>query len=218
MNDNEAGTALVRDLRWQIEQMGPRRIKNSAGNTYNPSHYKRGLDSAVLNGDQAVVEFVRGFLYKPPSGGVQKLQDADALDLACESLVADADKPYAHLFTDKDRAAARERLAPYIGAIDARKAARNSRIDTRRAKLPADVTELRALAGAAASSEDAIAINSRILEQEPEDVVALNRLGRAYEALDDFESAADAFRKVLDVEPQNAIATRRLWDVERRVG
>lgn len=218
MNDREAGTALVRDLHWQLDQMGPRRIKNSAGNPYNPSHYKRGLDSAVRHGNQAVVEYVRGVLYKPSNGGVQKLEDADALDLACESLVADADKPYAHLFTDGDREAACGRLAPHISAIDARKAARRTRIDTHRAQLPTDVTQLRALAGDALGSEDVLAINLRILERVPQDVVALNRLGRAYEALGAFESAADAFRRALDVDPQNAIAKRRLWDVERRVG
>jgi hypothetical protein len=50
MEDREAATALARDLRWQIEQMGPRGIKNSAGNPYNPSYYKRGLTNAVERG------------------------------------------------------------------------------------------------------------------------------------------------------------------------
>ena len=50
-----------------------------------------------------MVEYVRGYLYKPPSDGYKKLEDADALDLACESLVQDERKPYAHLFTDEDR-------------------------------------------------------------------------------------------------------------------
>ncbi len=218
MDDREAGTALVRDLRRQIEQMGPRGIKNSAGHPYNPSYYKRGLNDAVERGQQGVVDYVRGFLSKPPSGGYKKLEDADALDLACESLVADADKPYSHLFTDAERQAARDRLAPHLKAIDARKAARRTRIETRRAELPADVTELRALSGDAVGSEDAIAINLRILERTPDDVVALNRLGRAYETLRLFEAAAEAFRKVLAVDPQNAIAKRRLRDVERRVG
>lgn len=218
MEDREAGTALVRDLHWQINQMGPRGIKNSAGNPYNPSYYKRGLTNAACRGEHAVVEYVRGYLYKAPSGGYKKLQDADALDLACEALVADADKPYSHLFSNDDREAARDRLGPHIKAIDARKAARRTRIDARRAQLPEDVTELRALAGAAKSSEDAIAINLRILERTPDDVVALNRLGRAYEALGAFEPAADVFRKVLEVDPDNPIASRRLRDVERRIG
>ena len=69
MDDREAGAALVRDLHWQIDQMGPRGIKNTAGNPYNPSYYKRGLSKAVERGKPAVVEYVRGYLYKPPSGG-----------------------------------------------------------------------------------------------------------------------------------------------------
>ena len=65
---------------------------------------------------------MRRFLYKPPSDGYKKLEEADSLDLACESLVMDANKPYASLFTDADRAAARARLAPHIEAIETRKA------------------------------------------------------------------------------------------------
>jgi tetratricopeptide (TPR) repeat protein len=218
MDEPEPGTALVRDLHWQIEQMGPRGIKNSAGNPYKPSYYKRGLNNAVVRGEQAVVEYVRGYLYKAPSGGYKKLQDADSLDLACEALVADAEKPYSHLFTDDDRQAARDRLAPHIKAIDARKSARTTRIEKRRLQLPDDVTELRALAGDAVGSEDSIAINLRILERTPDDVVALNRLGRAYEALGLFDAAGETFGKVLAIDPHNPIAERRLRDCERRVG
>ena len=218
MNDREASTELVHDLRWQIDQMGPRGIKNSAGNPYNPSYYKRGLNTAAERGRQAVVEYVRGYLSKPPSDGYKKLEDADSLDLACEALVADADKPYSQLFTDGDRQAARDRLAPHIEAIEARKAASRTRIEARRARLPADVAELRALAGDAVSAEDAVAISLRILEQTPDDVVALNRLGRAYEALGLRDAAGDAFGRVLAIDPQNAIAKRRLRDLQRRVG
>jgi hypothetical protein len=85
----------------------------------------------------AVVEYVRGYLYKPPSDGYQKLEVADSLDLACESLVADGTKPYAHLFTDRDRAAARRRLAPHAAAIASRKAADNERVEAARAELRA---------------------------------------------------------------------------------
>jgi tetratricopeptide (TPR) repeat protein len=218
MDEPEPGTALVRDLYWQIDQMGPRGIKNSAGNPYKPSYYKRGLSNAAVRGEQAVVEYVRGYLYKAPSGGYKKLQDADSLDLACEALVADADKPYSHLFTDEDRQAARDRLTPHTEAIDARKAARTTRIESRRAQLPDDVTELRALACDAVGSEDTIAINLRILERTPDDVVALNRLGRAYEALGLFDAASEAFGRVIAIDPHNPIAERRLRDIERRVG
>jgi hypothetical protein len=135
MNEREAVEALISDLHWQIDQMAPRGIKNEAGHVYNPSYYRRGLQTAIDRGDQEVVEYVRRYLYKPPSDGYKKLEDADALDLACESLVADQSKPYAVLFSDADRAAAHERLAPHIGAIEERKAAQRARIEKARAEL-----------------------------------------------------------------------------------
>jgi hypothetical protein len=135
MTDQEAIGALVGDLQWQIDQMRTRRIKNNAGNPYNPAYYKRGLEDAIDRGGLAVAEYVRGFLYKAPSGGYQRLEAADALDLACESLVALEDKPYVSLFSDEDREAARDRLAPHLDAIAARRAARRDRIDAARAKL-----------------------------------------------------------------------------------
>src|SRR3954469_24910361 len=145
MDERDAIAALVSDLHWQIDQLRPRGIKDSAGNPYNPSYYKRGLQSAINRGGLAVAEYIRRYLYKPPSGGYKKLEEADSLDLACEALVADESKPYSHLFTDGDRAAARARLAPHIEAIRARKTAMTSRIEARGSQLPQDVEELRQL-------------------------------------------------------------------------
>src|SRR4051794_33043065 len=128
MGDREAIDALVSDLHWQIDQLKPRGIKNNVGQPYNPSYYKRGLQNAIDRGGLAVAEYVRGYLYKPPSDGYKKLEDADSLDLACETLVADASKPYAYLFSTADRTAARARLAPHVEAIEARKAEERARI------------------------------------------------------------------------------------------
>src|SRR4051812_26921165 len=155
MNDREAIAALVSDLHWQIDQLRPRGIKDNAGNPYNPSYYKRGLQNAIDRGGVAVADYVRRYLYKPPSDGYKKLEDADSLDLACEALVADETKPYAHLFTDRDRAAARTRLAPHIDAIRARKTAMRSRIDARRSQLPEDLEELHQVASQTADPEEA---------------------------------------------------------------
>lgn len=135
MKDNEAIHALISDLHWQIDQMKPRGIKDRAGNPYNPSYYKRGLENAIQRGGTEVAEYVKRFLYKPPSDGFEKLEATDSLDLACEFLVADEDKPYAQLFTDADRVTARERLAPHAAAIEARKTERRADIDAARAKL-----------------------------------------------------------------------------------
>src|SRR3954465_6859581 len=99
MNERDAIAALVSDLHWQIDQLRPRGIKDKAGNPYTPSYYKRGLGIAVERGGLAVVDYVKRYLYKPPSDGYKKLEDADSLDLTCESLVADEGKPYAYLFT-----------------------------------------------------------------------------------------------------------------------
>ena len=135
MDDRAAVDALISDLHEQIDQFKPRGIKNSAGKTYVPSRYKPRLEEAIERGGFEVVEFVRRFVHKPPSEAYKKLEDADSLDLACEALVADESRPYAHLFTDADRVAARQRLAPHVQAIAAREAERRERIDAGRRKL-----------------------------------------------------------------------------------
>jgi hypothetical protein len=132
MNEHDAVSALVSDLYEQIDEMKARGIKNRAGHPYNPSYYKRGLENAIARGGLEVVEYVRRFLVKPPSDGYKKLEEADSLDLACEALVADAERPYAFLFSDTDREAAEQRLAPHIAAIDARKKYERDRIDAAR--------------------------------------------------------------------------------------
>jgi hypothetical protein len=135
VDDKQAVEALISDLYWQIDQLAPRGIKDAAGNPYNPSYYKRGLENAIERGGDAVVEYVRGFLYRSPSDGYKKLEEADSIDLACEALVVDEEKPYAHLFTAADRDAARQRLAPHVAAIGARKAEQRARIDAARAEF-----------------------------------------------------------------------------------
>ena len=135
MDDREAIAALVSDLYWQIDQMKPRGIRDKAGNPYNPSYYKRGLKTAVSGGGLSVAEFVKHHLTKAPSASYKKLEESDSLDLACEALVVAEGKPYESLFSDEDRAAARERLGSHVEAIAAGKAARRARIDAARAKL-----------------------------------------------------------------------------------
>jgi tetratricopeptide (TPR) repeat protein len=202
---------------WQIDQLQQRGIKDKAGNPYNPSYYKRGLNNAIARGGLAVADYVRRYVYKAPSDGYRKLEEADSLDLACEALVADDEKPYAGLFSDADRDAARARLAPYIAAIEARKAATQARISARHAELAGeDVARLRQLAAATTDAEEAIAINTAILGQAPDDGVAMNRLGRAYEACGSIALAQQTFRAALAADPSNSIAAQRLRDLTRR--
>jgi tetratricopeptide (TPR) repeat protein len=215
MNDHDAIAALVGDLHWQIDQLGPRGIKDSAGNPYNPAYYKRGLRNAIDRGDLAVAEYVRGYLYKAANDGYRKLEEADSLDLACEALVADEGKPYAHLFTETDRAKARKRLARHVDAIAERKAAMSARIDARRSELPDDVAQLREHAAEATQPEEAIAVNTAILQHAPDDSVAMNRLGRAYEAIGSIAQAKATFERAVEADPNNTIAIGRLRDLVR---
>ena len=76
MDEHSAIAALINDLHAQIDQLKPRGIKDNAGNPYNPSYYKRGLDNAIERGGFAVADYVRGYLHKPPSDGYRKLEIA----------------------------------------------------------------------------------------------------------------------------------------------
>lgn len=219
MDERTAINALVSDLHWQIDQMPKRGIKDAAGNPYNPTYYKRGLQNAVNRGGRAVADYILGYLNRSPSDGYKKLEDADSLDCACEALIADETKPYAWLFTDEERAAARKRLAPYLAAIETRKRKTAERIERLRAELPDDVDALRSMAENADDDDAAlvVAVNLRHLERAPDDVPSFIRLGRAYEALNNDAAALEAYEDAVLRAPQNAIANRRLADLERRL-
>ena len=62
----------------------------------------------------------------------------------------------------------------------------------------------------------AVAINEAIVEQDQDDVVAHNRLGRAYAGVGLPERAEVAFARVLELDPGNPIATRRLAELGRK--
>ena len=135
MDDERAIKALTADLQWQIDQLGPRGIKNTAGNPFVPTAFKRKLTEAIHAGDDAVAELVATVVRKPPSQGFKRLEAAGSLDLAPELLVADGDRPYAHLFSDEDRELARARIGPHLETIAARTAEHRSRVDAAREKL-----------------------------------------------------------------------------------
>jgi len=216
VDDAVAIAALISDLNWQIDQITRRGIKDNAGKPYRPSYYQRGLKNAIDRGGRAVVEYVRGYVYKAPSDGYRKLEEADSLDLANEALVADEAKLYAHLFSDADRKAARARLAPHMEAIERRKAASRERIAVQRLELPTDIAALRKLAEMTDAPEAAIAINEAIVSQVPQDIAALNRLGRAYVAIGATDEARKRFNDVIAIDPHNGVATRRLQELAAR--
>ena len=216
MVDASAISALVSDLYWQIDQLPRRGIKNSAGKPYRPSRYARGLENAIDRGGLSVPEYVRSYLYKPRTDGYRTLEEADSLDLTAEALVADESKPYAYLFTYADREVARARLAPHFAAIERRKAASRERIAVQVSRLPTDIASLRELAITPHDPEADIAINEAIVSQAPDDIAALNRLGRAYVTIDAINEAIKRFKKVIAIDPNNGIATRRLGELIAR--
>src|ERR1017187_1992558 len=59
MDDRDAIAALISDLHRQIDQLGPRGIKDNAENPYNPSYYKWGLQNAIDRGGLSVADYVR---------------------------------------------------------------------------------------------------------------------------------------------------------------
>ena len=60
------------------------------------------------------------------------------------------------------------------------------------------------------SWKEAVAVNQSILEVFPNDVEALNRLGRAYLELGEYQEADAAYRRTTEIDPYNAIAVKNL--------
>jgi len=58
--------------------------------------------------------------------------------------------------------------------------------------------------------EEAVVVNKRITERFPGDIGAYNRLGRALTELGEFAQAKEAYNKVLELAPLNAIAAKNL--------
>jgi len=69
-----------------------------------------------------------------------------------------------------------------------------------------------------ANWEEAVELNSIILQDNPRNIPALNRLGRAYTELDQKDSAFDVYNKVLKLDKFNPIATRCLRLLPDKVG
>ena len=81
--------------------------------------------------------------------------------------------------------------------------------------MPDDLAQLREQAAHATQPEDAIAVNTAILRHAPDDSVAMNRLGRAYEAIGSIAQAKQTFQHAVEVDPDNTIAIGRLRDLLR---
>ena len=194
-------------------------VLDRARRPYRAIRFERKLDS-VASDPVELLEYVRG-MARRTSDGLEALVEYNRLDLSVETLIIDESKIYAPLFSADDRAAAKAKLARQTGQVEAlardraqqvldKEAATEERLSAIRSELPDDVEELRTLASKAVDCEDAIAINSSILDQVPTDIVALNRLGRAYQELKWIDQARHAFQRVLELDPSNPIAAARL--------
>ena len=62
--------------------------------------------------------------------------------------------------------------------------------------------------------EDAVTINTQIIDRFQKDAEAFNRLGRAYLSLGNLDDAKDAYSKALRADPANLIARRNLQRLE----
>ena len=58
--------------------------------------------------------------------------------------------------------------------------------------------------------EEAVVVNKSISERFPSDIGAYNRLGRALTELGEFAQAKEAYNKVMELAPRNAIAAKNL--------
>jgi hypothetical protein len=65
-------------------------------------------------------------------------------------------------------------------------------------------------AALAGSWDKAVQLNSALFEDYPEDIDTLNRLGHAYAELGQVNKASATYKKVLEMDPYNPIATRNL--------
>jgi hypothetical protein len=206
---------------WEIARALPTSgVLDRGRRPYRAIRFERKLES-VRRDPAGLLSYITG-MARRTSDGLEALVQYDRIDLSVEQrLILDEDKIYAPLFTAEDRAAAREKLADWGTQIEQlardraeqdrdQSAQGDARVAALRATLPVDLAELRTIAAAANEPEEMIAANQCILEQQPNDVVALNRLGRAFEAVGWDEAACVSFEKVLEIDPGNAIAKRRL--------
>jgi len=221
----EEHRALRDDCRAIAEALPTSGVLDRARRPYHAIRFERKLDD-LANDAAGLLEYVRG-MARRTSEGLDALVEYNRLDLSVEMLIIDESKVYAPLFTVEDRNAAKAKLARRAGRVEdvardraqklqRKEAAREARIAAIRSSLPGEIGRLKALASSVGEPEKAIAINTSILDKEPSDVIALNRLGRAYEAIGLTGEAIVAFQSVLEIDPKNRIAAGRLRGLRRQ--
>jgi tetratricopeptide (TPR) repeat protein len=221
----EQHRALLNDCRELAGALPASGVLDRGRRPYRAIRFERKLD-AVEHDPAGLLEYIRG-MARRTSEGLEALVEYNRLDLSVETLIIDQSKVYAPLFTPEDRAAAQAKIARQAGEVvqvardreqqlRAEEAARQARIAAVRARLPQEIDQLKKLAAESSDPEEAIAINTSILGQVSRDVVALNRLGRAFEALGSIDQARWSFQQAIEIDPSNQIASRRLADLNRQ--
>ena len=71
-------------------------------------------------------------------------------------------------------------------------------------------------AAKAANWEEAVTVNLQILDQDPKNVGALNRMGIAYLQMSKKNKARDCFRKVIEIDKTNNIAKKQLVRIKSK--
>lgn len=76
--------------------------------------------------------------------------------------------------------------------------------------------QVQAIAAALSNDwENAVTLNQKILQDNPSDPDALNRLGYAFKELGRIEEAQEIFNRVLTIDPCNTIATKNLLKMNK---
>ena len=66
--------------------------------------------------------------------------------------------------------------------------------------------------------EEAIALNKSLVEENPQDIDALNRLALAFSIIGKIKDAKSTYLKVVNIDPLNAIALRNLRKIKEKNG
>jgi tetratricopeptide (TPR) repeat protein len=210
-------------LQWQDIFRTEIHVRLDNGSRYVPNGGSQGVQ-LLRKGVNAFDEAIRiwsGLTDDPDSGtqGYDRIVDQAGIEYTWEWFLIDPSRPWANavpeLVRDRIEADLDRRDRDALARAKAKAAARQQRIATHQSELPEELSALRRLAVETRDAEAAIAINSAIARQDEADLAALNRLGRAYQAMGMTGEAKKIFHRVLALDPGNTIAGRRLTELNR---
>jgi len=210
-------------LEWQDIFRSEIDVRLDNGSRYVPNGGSQGLQllRKDVNAFDEAIRIWGGPSEDPDSGtqGYDRIVDQAGIEYTWEWFLIEPTRPWASAVPEhvRDRIEADldRRDSHALARAKTEAEARQQRIEAHRAGLPLDLAALGRLAAETRDAEAAIAINSAITSREEADLAALNRLGRAYQAIGMIDEAREAFQRVLAVDPANSIASRRLNELSR---